>query len=95
MPRFFVAKGFEVVACPWRKPAVALAQLAQMRAIRRGTDQSVAHRAQGMVQTTWCGLAPFHKACRAQLAGAAPEQNAPSESAQCFLTLFKALQGQE
>ena len=95
MPRFFAAKGFEVVACPWRKPAVALAQLAQIRAIRRGTDQAVAHRAQGMVQTTWCGFAPFHKACRAQLAGAAHEPNAPSESAQCFLTLFKALRGQE
>jgi len=89
-PRFFVEKGFAVVACPWRKPAVALAQLADIRAIRGGPDRAAAARALGFVQTTWCGFGPFLKAYKAQAAGAAPEKNAASESAHCFRSLCKA-----
>jgi len=61
-PRFFARKGFDVVACPWRKPDVALGQLAQLQGIRSGTDAEVAHHALGMLQTTWCGFAAFAKA---------------------------------
>ena len=90
-PRFFARKGFDVVACPWRKPDVALGQLAQLQGIRSGTDAEVTHHALGMLQTTWCGFAAFAKAYQAQQNGAAPEKNGASESAQCFLTLFKAI----
>ncbi len=90
-PLFFANKGFEVVACPWRKPAVALAQLAQIAAIRGGADTAVARRALGVLQTTWCGCSPFIKARSAQTSGAALEKNSASESAGCFVTLFRAL----
>jgi hypothetical protein len=90
-PRFFAQKGFDVVACPWRNSKVALAQLAHIRAIRSGTDRAVAARALGMVQTTWCGFAPFHRAYKAQLAGASPAKDAPSESAHCFRALLEAI----
>jgi len=90
-PQYFVEKGFEVVSCPWRKPAVALAELAQIQAIRGGTDPATANRGLGMVQTTWCGFSPFARACRAQQSGVAPEKNSPAESANCFLTLFKEM----
>jgi hypothetical protein len=89
-PRMFVEKGFPVVASAWRKPDVALAQLADIRAIRGGPDRGAAANALGFVQTTWCGFAPFLKAYKAQAAGAAPEKNAPGESAHCFRTLCKA-----
>jgi len=89
-PKFFVEKGFEVVACPWRKSAVALAQLAQIRSLGENADPVVARRAGGVVQTTWCGFSAFAKACRAQQSGASPEKNSPSESAHCFLTLAAA-----
>jgi hypothetical protein len=95
--RFFAEKGFEVVECPWRDSAVAMAQLADIRAIRGGSDRAVAARALGMVQTTWCGFAPFLKAYQADApAGAAEkapdkDKNAPAESARCFRTLLKAI----
>jgi hypothetical protein len=92
--QFFANKGFDVVSCPWRKPAVALAELAQIQAIREGADRAVARRAVGVVQTTWCGFSPFLKSYNAQTPGATPEKNSASESANCFVTLFKALRGQ-
>ena len=90
-PQLFTEKGFEVVACPWRDSAVALRQLAHIRAIRRGRNQALAARGLGMVQTTWCGFAQFLKAYKAQAAGAAPEKNASGESARCFRSLMKAI----
>lgn len=92
-PQFFAHKGFDVVACPWRKPAVALAELQHLRAIRGEADAAVARRALGMVQTTWCGFGPFVKAYHALQAGGAVEKNAASESAGCFIKLTAALRG--
>ena len=87
----FARKGFDVVSCPWRKPAVALEQLALMRALRQDDDPEVARRARGMVQTTWCGLEAFRRAY-ADLAGGAPiQQNSAYESANCFRELFRAM----
>ena len=90
-PRFFAQKGFEVVACPWRKPDVALGQLAHLRSVRRGPDKAIARRALGMVQTTWCGFAPFVRAYEAQESGASPAKGNPAEAAQCFRALFAAI----
>jgi len=92
-PLIFTSKGFDVVACPWRKPDVALAQLGMIRTIRADTDPAVAPHALGMLQTTWCGFMPFAKALSAQESGGAIEKNSASESANCFTTLFKAIRG--
>lgn len=92
-PLHFAKHGFDVVACPWRKPDVALAQLARMQELRHGADPAVARHALGMMQTTWCGLSAFAKACAAQQQGAAPGKNGASESAHCFVTLFEAIRG--
>jgi hypothetical protein len=94
-PQLFARKGFDVVACPWRKPAVALAELGHIRAIRGGTDRAAARHALGVVQTTWCGYTPFARAYRAQQAGTAIEKNSPSESAGCFAKLFEAVRRPE
>jgi len=93
-PQFFVSRGFDVVACPWRKTDVALAELAHIKAIRASRDPALARRALGVVQTTWCGVEPFLKAHSAQATGAALEKNSASESANCFAALFKALREQ-
>jgi len=90
-PRFFAEKGFDVVACPWRNADVALTQLGRIRAVRAGADKAVAARAVGMVQTTWCGFAPFLRAYRAQAGGAAPTKDADSEAACCFRRLSAAM----
>ena len=94
-PLLFAQKGFDVVACPWRKPDVALAELAQIRAIRSGNNQAAASHAQGMLQTTWCGASSFIEACRAQQSGGAPAKNHAHESAHCFATLFNAIREKE
>jgi len=88
-PQFFANKGFSVVACPWRKPAVALGQLAHMRAIRNDADRATAERALGMLQTTWCGFGPFLQACKAGTAE--PAKGGPAEAARCFADLFQAI----
>ncbi len=90
-PRYFAEKGFDVVACPWRKSNVALDQLAHIRAIRGGADKAVASRALGMVQTTWCGFGAFVQAYQAQTGSPTPVKNNAAEAAQCFRTLFAAI----
>jgi len=92
-PRYFAQKGFRVVACPWRKSEVALAQLGIIRALRAGADEAVAAHALGVVQTTWCGFAPFLTAYKAQLVGKPPTKDAAGESAACFRALMKAARG--
>jgi hypothetical protein len=81
-PRFFAEKGFDVVACPWRRESVALGQLAQIRSI-----ESTGH-ALGVVQTTWCGFAPFREACAA---GDAKATGDAARAARCFRALFQAM----
>ncbi len=90
-PLLFAKKGFDVVVCPWRKPDVALAELAHVREIQNNPEPAIARHALGMMQTTWCGPLPFAKAYQAQASGAAPEKNSASESAYCFRSLFKAI----
>ena len=89
-PLFFARKGFDVVACPWRKPAVALGQLAQIRDIRAQSDPAVARHALGMMQTTWCGFSAFARAYQSRKADVSSEtkSNSAAESADCFAKLF-------
>jgi hypothetical protein len=89
--QFFVSKGFAVVECPWRKPAVALGQWEQIKALRESPDRPAADRALGLVQTTWCGFSPFLQACNSQPTNAVPARTAPAEAANCFQALFKAV----
>ena len=90
-PRHFAEKGFDVVACPWRKSGVALGSLAHIRAIRGDADPGLAARGLGMVQTTWCGCAPFLQAWADRKAGASSRSAAAREAAACFAALFAAL----
>lgn len=89
--RHFAAKGFAVVASPWRDAGVAQRQLGLIQAIRRSEDKALARRGLGVVQTTWCGFAAFLKAYNAQAGGAAAEKGSAGESARCFRALCKAV----
>ena len=91
-PQWFATKGFGVVACPWRKPAVALEQLTHIRSIRGGEESAVAARGLGMLQTTWCGFTAFAKAYDARQSGETPAKGSAAEAAECFVTLFEAIQ---
>lgn len=87
--KWFAEKGFDVVTCPWRRPQVALEQLAQMRALR--ADPQLARHALGMVQTTWCSVPEFVNAYAVVQSGAFREKDRGADSARCFVTLFEAL----
>jgi hypothetical protein len=65
-PELFVKKGFSVVACPWRKPAVALAEAGRIRAIHAAAGLFARHRALGVMQTVWSGFTPFVNAYYAE-----------------------------
>src|SRR4030095_6791946 len=80
-PLLFAKKGFDVVGCSWRKPAVARALLGQIQDIRNSVDSEVARRALGMMETAWCGFRAFAEAYQAQERGTALEKNGAAESA--------------
>jgi hypothetical protein len=59
---YFAVKGFPVLASPWRKPDVALAELDAIRRVRTHATDAIANRMKGVLQTTWVGMAPFARA---------------------------------
>ncbi|HUD99031.1 MAG TPA: family 20 glycosylhydrolase [Bryobacteraceae bacterium] len=59
---YFAMEGFPVLACPWRKPNVALGQLAMVRDTRAHATGEIAGRMQGVLQTTWVPFGSFAKA---------------------------------
>ena len=56
---YFAMKGFNVVTCPWRNPAVAEVQLADMHAYRKTATPEMRDRFQGIVQTVWSDTRSF------------------------------------
>jgi hypothetical protein len=56
---YFAMKGFRVLTCPWRKPAVAVAQLNDMVRFRQESTPEMKDRFQGMLQTVWSGVPQF------------------------------------
>ncbi len=89
-PAYFAAKGFPVLACPWRKQGVALEELTLMRRLRSEND-----RALGMLQTTWCGFGRFVRAYDGELDPDQDRSRSAVEAAACFRALSAALRGED
>lgn len=53
-PAYFAYKGFDVLACPWRKPQVAKDQVALVRALQ-AANPKMSSRAKGVMCTVWSG----------------------------------------
>lgn len=89
---YFAIHGFPVVSCPWRKSNVALGLLEITQKVRQYANEPVKQRMQGVLQTTWCGMAPFVRAYNG-------DENVRSESAResadCFKKLFAAIRGEK
>ena len=58
-PVYFAMKGLRVVTCPWRQPAVAIAQAEDMLKFRQHSTSEMKDRFYGMVQTVWSGTDGF------------------------------------
>jgi hypothetical protein len=84
---YFAVEGFPVVACPWRKPNVALGQLAMVRDTRAHATNAIGNRMQGVLQTTWVRVGAFAKAYFGEQAGSAEAQGA----VQTFRAVFEEL----
>ncbi len=50
---YFAAKGLNVITCPWRKPDVAMQQMADMYQFRKNSTPEMKSRFQGIIETTW------------------------------------------
>ncbi len=79
----FALEGLRVVSAPWRKAEVALAQLELIRMIRRNSNDALAARPLGMLQTTWSSMGQFMKAYYGE---AVPGRT--GEAVKCFQELF-------
>ena len=56
---YFAMKGFDVVTCPWREPAVAVQQLDDMVRFRNSSTPEMRSRFKGIVQTQWSDASVF------------------------------------
>ena len=55
----FAMKGFDVVTCPWRRPAVGTVQFADMIDFRETATAQMKERYKGIVQTVWSDAGSF------------------------------------
>ena len=80
----FAAKGFSVVTCPWRNPAVTIEQEKLMRTFISGATKETRPRYKGMVQTVWNSAEAFIKNYRGQA-----EPGKEDKSSESFKQLAK------
>ena len=76
----FVAKGLRVASCPWKKPEVAAAQIADMVRFRRQANRRMVPRFQGVIQTVWGSAESFIRAYN----NLPPEEANGESEAACF-----------
>ena len=58
-PAYFAMKGFQVIACPWRKPEVAKEQVAMMHAFKKNSTTQMAEKYLGVMHTVWSSADAF------------------------------------
>ncbi len=61
-PAYFSMKGFDVVACPWRKADVAVEQVRMIESLRANTTPEMKDRLLGVMHTVWRPFDDFQKA---------------------------------
>jgi hypothetical protein len=88
---YFAMEGFPVVACPWRKPNVALGQLAMVRDTRAQATSEIGDRMQGVLQSTWVPFGPFARAYFGERTG----DTEVHEAVQTFRALFEELRASQ
>jgi hypothetical protein len=58
-PVLFASKGLSVIACPWRKSEVALAQVEMLKMLRNNATKDMKPRYAGIMHTYWSGARGF------------------------------------
>jgi hypothetical protein len=88
---YFAVAGFPVLAAPWRKPDVALAQLDAIRRVRSHAPEQLASRMQGVLQTSWVGMSQFVRA----YFGEQPTSTNAIEAVNTFRAMFRELRAMD
>ena len=58
-PAYFALKGFDVVACSWRKPEVAVQQVNMVQGFRQNSTPEMQHHFLGVMHTVWSPAEKF------------------------------------
>lgn len=82
---YFAMKGFDVVTCPWRRPAVGEQQMKDMYNYRQTSTGVMKERYKGIVQTVWSDAGSFMEGFYAKKKDEKGGDNTPWNS---FTTLF-------
>ncbi len=91
-PAYFATKGFDVIACPWRKPDVAIAQVNMMDSLKKNSTPEMAAHFMGVMQTYWSSAEQFIKEYRSPVKNT---ENQEKNSADCFRAMVSAIKALE
>ena len=85
-PAYFALKGFDVIACPWRKPKVAESQVQMMADFKHNSTPETSKKYLGMMQTVWSSADSFIKDYYNP-----PVMGENGSQTECFKTMIKAI----
>jgi hypothetical protein len=88
---WFAMKGFRVVTCPWRRPAVGIEQVSDIVRFRQESTPEMRDRFQGIVETTWSSTTNFLRGYYGNLPappGRYAGANGENTSWNCFREVF-------
>lgn len=67
-PAMFALKGLDVIACPWRKPEVAVEQVKMMYNFKKNATPEIKEHLLGTMHTVWSSASEFIKSYHSQKA---------------------------
>jgi erythromycin esterase-like protein len=92
---YFAMKGFKVMTCPWRKPALAVLQLKDMLRFRAQSSEEMSGRFLGMTETVWSPTWMFLKGYYGEPLPPMPGNMHPADPNEtpwnCFRTLYDSI----
>lgn len=85
---YFAMKGFRVITCPWRNPAIAVEQLNDMISFRKGSTKEMKPNFYGMMETVWSGTSSF---MNGYYSNQKDQQGGTNTNWHCFRELYNAI----
>ena len=82
---YFAMKGFDVATCPWRNPALAVAQSNDMVRFRQESPAPMQNHLQGIVQTVWSDPGTFLDGFYGK---SKSSEKSPNTAWDCFKAVF-------
>ncbi|MCK0136099.1 family 20 glycosylhydrolase [Arenibacter sp. S6351L] len=89
-PAYFALKGFQVIACPWRKSKVAEEQVAMVHSFKQNSTAEMAEKYLGVMHTVWSSADSFLDSYY----NPKPDESKDSE-ANCLRTMIASLKNIE